>query len=116
MAVKITEKKAGKKIKKNEAVEIKNKKVFPVKKKKIKVTIPVIPNWKDYDTEIIEGTFDKQRTHFKVVVVDPDGNIIDKIDNISYENGYGTMQEKAMEDFIRRNSSAILDKIFNKKG
>ena len=89
------------------------------KKEKIKVKPrpkpkPKLINFMDYDTAWLKGTFDKSREMFQIIVIDSNRKRVDKIESHLIESGYVRTPQLAMEDFIRRNKSQVLDKIFNK--
>lgn len=87
----------------------------------------------DYYIVYDEGELDHSHIVWRVRVAAQGGELIDKLqvdtierisedgatENIPFyeeiQNGFGTMRHEAVEDFIRRNKSSILNLVFTNK-
>ena len=49
----------------------------------------------------------------RVRVSSQDGKIIEKVGTVKVHSGFGVERQGAVRDFIQRNSSKILERIFN---
>ena len=69
----------------------------------------------DFYTDVQVGDLDNSHEIYRVVVKDQKGKIVESIGSVSIENGFGQNRAEAYKDFIRRNSSGLLNKIFDVK-
>ena len=68
----------------------------------------------DYQTLVEEGTFDGGNPLFRVVVI-LNGSRKDEFLGEKVNVGFGATPKEAIDDFIRRNTSSLLDKVFDLK-
>jgi len=64
--------------------------------------------------KIDEGTFGGEDTIYQVRVVDGIINVND-MGAEKIQRGYGTLAKEAIDDFIRRNKSDVLDRIYKEE-
>ena len=64
--------------------------------------------------KIDEGSFDDEDVIFQVRVVDGILNV-NNFNAVKIQRGYGTSAKEAVDDFIRRNPSDVLDLIYKQE-
>ena len=70
---------------------------------------------KDLVINLEHGTFGKDNTFFRVTIKDED-KIINKLGNDTIQAGFGVEPNAAIQDFINRNKSSLLNQVFEKVG
>lgn len=84
-------------------------------KVKLPEPIPEKPKEPDYDIKYDQGTLDDDHIIHRAFVVDETGKMVLSIDGNLISPGFGTQRGDATQDFIRRNNSIILNKIYERK-
>jgi len=65
-----------------------------------------------YKIKVIEGDFGDDQVIFRVTVIDEEGQVREfNVEPI--KPGFGATEKEAIDDFIRRNNSDVLDVVFN---
>ena len=95
--------------------EIKAEPVLSELKVKLPKPVPEKPKLPDYDINYDEGTLDDDHVVHRAFVVDETGKMILSIDGNLVSPGFGVNRGEAARDFIRRNNSIILNKIYERK-
>jgi hypothetical protein len=93
------------------------KKTIPKPKRKSvppKLEMPPKPRKVDYDIAVEDGTLGDDYSIYRVKVI-ADGIEVNQIGEGFVSCGFGQTPGKAVEDFINRNNSNILNKIFDKE-
>ena len=67
----------------------------------------------DYQILVEKGFFDVGGDFFRVSVVESGGKRVAQFNIVDVQLGFGRTSQNAIDDFIRRNSSDVLDKIFD---
>ena len=98
-----------------------DKPVLPLKEKLtpkpfvFKEPKPQKPKPPDYDISYDQGSLDDDHEIHRVFVIDGSGKMVLSIDGDLISCGFGTGRNEAVKDFIQRNNSIILNKIYERK-
>jgi len=65
-----------------------------------------------YRIKVIEGDFGDDQPIFKIVIVDDEG-LARELGAERVNPGFGVNEKEAIDDFIRRNKSDVLDVVFD---
>ena len=72
------------------------------------------PRTIDYQILTEQGLFDSGSDYFRVTVVESgSGKRVHSFNEERIQNGFGSNPKEAIDDFIRRNKSDVLDMVFD---